>query len=83
MTWEELKDKFEVLKGIDPQRATLGSRAMAGVEDGLRYLTSVGFGFQVVSNEEAKLVKAQLDLFPNSPALIETLTVAQAIELAS
>lgn len=46
-TWSEAKEAFEVLMHRDPQRATLGQRAIASVEDGLQHLIQVGYSFEI------------------------------------
>lgn len=45
--WSEMKEQVEAQMGNDPQRATLSSRAIASVEEGLRHLTGIGYGFEI------------------------------------
>lgn len=47
ISWSEMKQRVENQMGIDPQRATLNERAIAGVEDGLRHLASTGYNFEI------------------------------------
>lgn len=45
--WSELKEQVEAQMDRDPQRATLSSRAIASVEEGLRHLTGIGYNFEI------------------------------------
>lgn len=46
-SWNEMKAAVAEQMNRDPQRATLALRAIQGVEEGLRHLTSVGWNFEV------------------------------------
>lgn len=46
-TWSEMKQHVEAQMDRDPQRATLSTRAIASVEEGLRHLTGVGYNFEI------------------------------------
>lgn len=46
-TWTEMKEQVEAQFDRDPQRATLSSRAIASVEEGLRHLTGIGYNFEI------------------------------------
>ncbi len=46
-TWSEMKTQVEAQMDRDPQRATLSTRAIASVEEGLRHLTGIGYNFEI------------------------------------
>lgn len=46
-SWSEMKEQVEAQMDRDPQRATLSSRAVASVEEGLRHLTGIGYNFEI------------------------------------
>lgn len=46
-SWSEMKEQVEAQMDHDPQRATLSSRAIASVEEGLRHLTGIGYNFEI------------------------------------
>ncbi len=46
-TWSQMKEQVEAQMDRDPQRATLSTRAIASVEEGLRHLTGIGYNFEI------------------------------------
>lgn len=47
LRWSEVKERVRIQMQTDPQRGTLASQAIARVEEGLTYLTGVGFSFEL------------------------------------
>lgn len=79
MRWGEIKEKLEQLKARDPQRGTLGLRAVAQVEEGLTYLASVGFQLEIAPRGTlAELVTAR-----EAPPPTRTLSIAEGSETVS
>ena len=46
-SWSEMKTQIEAQMDRDPQRATLSTRAVQSVEEGLRHLTGIGYNFEI------------------------------------
>lgn len=75
LSWSEMKDQVEAQMSRDPQRATLSARAIAGVEEGLRHLTGVGYNFEIAPRgtlEELTEMKGEPEVETNSLSIPDT-----------
>lgn len=78
LRWSEVKEKVKAQMGVDPQRATLASQAMARVEEGLTYLTGVGYSFELAPRGTySQLASGMADALE----LSRTLSIAEGQEI--
>lgn len=74
-SWSEMKEQVEAQMDRDPQRATLSSRAVASVEEGLRHLTGIGYNFEIAPKGT---LAALVDLRGPEPAKSNPLSIHDA-----
>lgn len=72
MNWSDMKSAVAAQMQRDPQRATLSTRAIAGVEEGLRHLAGVGYNFELAPHGTlAQQNRALRDLVHTKPLSID------------
>lgn len=70
VTWSKVKELVEAQMARDPQRATLSTRAIAAVEEGLRHLASVGHQFELAPKGTIARLMAE-----DEPEVVEQLNL--------
>jgi hypothetical protein len=81
MKWSEMKEKISAQMNVDPQRATLASRAAKSVEEGLAHLAGAGYTFEIAPR--GTLAELTLCSLPSERPGPRSLTVEEASDMVS